>query len=171
VDYIQWNSSGSGSLTDDTLTGTAPNEQVSSDQTPITVSVNGSEVTLNGLTPQNGILANGQLTLQVVDQSTGQLSTDTFTPATQGQFHGAVGQLQSQAASDNTNAMQAQASARLPGAILACQARAHDIAEGIRLIWPHRLRASDVAWPPPTFPNDSFDRLVNWDMVLRREAT
>jgi hypothetical protein len=45
-----------------------------------------------------------------------------------------------------------------------------DITEGIRLIWPHRLRASDVAWPPPAFPNGSFDRLVNWDMALRRGA-
>jgi hypothetical protein len=42
------------------------------------------------------------------------------------------------------------------------------IAHAIPLIWPHRLRAGDVAWPPPAFPNDSFDRLVNWDMALRR---
>jgi hypothetical protein len=44
------------------------------------------------------------------------------------------------------------------------------IAHAIPLIWPHRLRAGDVAWPPPAFPNDSFDRLVNWDMALRRGA-
>jgi hypothetical protein len=44
------------------------------------------------------------------------------------------------------------------------------IADAIRLIWPHRLRAGDVAWPPPTFPNDGLDRLVNWDMALRRGA-
>jgi len=43
------------------------------------------------------------------------------------------------------------------------------IAHAVRLIWPHRLRAGDVAWPPPAFQNDSFDRLVNWDMALRRE--
>jgi hypothetical protein len=42
------------------------------------------------------------------------------------------------------------------------------IAHAIPLIWPHRLYAGDVAWPPPAFPNDSFDRLVNWDMALRR---
>jgi hypothetical protein len=42
------------------------------------------------------------------------------------------------------------------------------IAGAIRLIWPHRTRASDVAWPPPAFPKDSFDRLVNWDLALRR---
>jgi len=41
------------------------------------------------------------------------------------------------------------------------------IAYAVRLIWPHRLRAGDVRWPPPAFPNDSFDRLVNWDMALR----
>jgi hypothetical protein len=44
------------------------------------------------------------------------------------------------------------------------------IADGIRLIWPHRLRAGDVAWPPPAFPNDSLDRLVSWDMALRGAA-
>jgi hypothetical protein len=37
-----------------------------------------------------------------------------------------------------------------------------------RLIWPHRLRAAGVAWPPPAFPNDNFDRLVNWNMPPRR---
>jgi len=42
------------------------------------------------------------------------------------------------------------------------------IADAVRPIWPHRLRAGDVEWPPPAFPNDSFDRLVNWDMALRR---
>ncbi len=42
-----------------------------------------------------------------------------------------------------------------------------DIARAIRLIWPHRLRASDVAWPPLAFPNDGFDRLVNWNMARK----
>lgn len=45
------------------------------------------------------------------------------------------------------------------------------IAHAVRLVWPHRLRASDVRWPPPAFPNDSFDRLVNWDKSLRRKVT
>lgn len=44
------------------------------------------------------------------------------------------------------------------------------IAGAIPLIWPHRLRAGDVAWPPPVFPNASFDRLANWDMALRHGA-
>jgi hypothetical protein len=44
------------------------------------------------------------------------------------------------------------------------------IADAIRCIWPHRPGAGDVAWPLPAFPNDSFDRLVNWDMALRRGA-
>jgi hypothetical protein len=42
------------------------------------------------------------------------------------------------------------------------------IADGVRLIWPHRLDAGDFTWPPPAFPNDSFDRLANWDKALRR---
>ncbi len=44
------------------------------------------------------------------------------------------------------------------------------IADAIRLIWPHRLRAGNVTWPSPAFPHDSFDRLANWDMALRRGA-
>jgi hypothetical protein len=42
------------------------------------------------------------------------------------------------------------------------------IADAIRLIWPHRIRAGNVEWPPAAFPNGSFDRLTNWDMRLRR---
>lgn len=42
------------------------------------------------------------------------------------------------------------------------------IRHAIRLIWPQRLRAGNVAWPPPAFPNDSFDELVNWGKALRR---
>jgi hypothetical protein len=42
------------------------------------------------------------------------------------------------------------------------------IASAIPLIWPHRLYADDVVWPPPAFPYDDFDRLSNWDMALRR---
>jgi hypothetical protein len=43
------------------------------------------------------------------------------------------------------------------------------IAQALSLIWPHRIYAGDVAWPPSmVFPNDNFDQLVNWDMALRR---
>jgi hypothetical protein len=44
------------------------------------------------------------------------------------------------------------------------------LSHGVHLIWPHRLGASDLAWPQHVFPNDSFDRLANWDMALRRGA-
>ena len=45
----------------------------------------------------------------------------------------------------------------------------NNIANAIRQIWPHRLRADDVTWPLPIFfPNDSFDQLVNWAGALRR---
>lgn len=110
VDYLQWNSSGVGSLTDDTLTGTAPDEQVSSAQTPITASVNGSEVTFTGLQQENGTLTNGTLTLQVL-QPNGTLGTDVFTPASQNGFNKAVAALQNEAASDNGTAVQQQAQA------------------------------------------------------------
>ncbi|HUC26538.1 MAG TPA: hypothetical protein VMA73_27870 [Streptosporangiaceae bacterium] len=42
------------------------------------------------------------------------------------------------------------------------------LAEAIRLIWPHRLRAGDIVWPPLAFPNDQFDRLASWGWALRR---
>jgi hypothetical protein len=42
------------------------------------------------------------------------------------------------------------------------------IAHAVPLIWPHRLGAGAVTWPPAAFPSDDFDRLVNWDMALRR---
>ena len=45
------------------------------------------------------------------------------------------------------------------------------VAHAVRLIWPQRLRAGDVMWPPPAFPNGSFDRLANWDKALRRKAS
>jgi hypothetical protein len=42
------------------------------------------------------------------------------------------------------------------------------IAHAVPLIWPHRLRAGDVAWPPAAFRHDDFDRLITWDIALRR---
>jgi len=44
------------------------------------------------------------------------------------------------------------------------------LARAIHCIWPQRPGAGDVSWPLPAFPNDSFDRLVHWDMALRRGA-
>jgi hypothetical protein len=67
---------------------------MTSDQTPITVVVNGSQVTFTGLQQDYGTLAGGTLMLQVLT-SDGTLGTDTFTPATQGQFNQAVAALQS----------------------------------------------------------------------------
>ncbi len=121
VNFIQWNSSGVGSLTDDTLTGTPPDEQVSSSQTPITASVNGSEVTFTGLQQDTGTLAGGQLSLQVL-QSDGSLATDTFSPATQDQFNSAASTLNNQAASDNSVALQQQAQASSASASAAASA-------------------------------------------------
>jgi hypothetical protein len=123
VNYIQWDSSGTGSLTEDILTGSAPDETVNSNQTPITVSVNGSQVDFTGLTPQFGTLANGTLTLQVLG-SDGTLGTDTFTPASQADFNTAAGALQSQAASDNGAALQQQAQASTASANAAAEQQA-----------------------------------------------
>ena len=128
VDYLQWNTSGVGSLTDDTLTGSSPDEQVSSAQTPITAYVNGSEVTFTGLQQQNGTLANGALTLQVLDAD-GTLTTVVFTPAGLGQFNAAVQALQNQAASDNGTAVRQQAQASTASANAAAeQTASNDLA-------------------------------------------
>ena len=128
VNYLQWNSTGSGSLTADTLTGTPPAEQVASNQTPITVSVNGSEVTFSGLKYDNGTLSDGTLTLQVLN-SDGTLGTDQFTPATQDQFNQAALQLSNQAGSDNSAAVQASAAAASAAANAAAeQTASNDLA-------------------------------------------
>ena len=110
VDYIQWDASGTGTFTEETLTGTAPNETVQSSRTPISVTVNGTSVDFTGLSQQQGTLSDGTLTLQVL-ASDGTLGTDTFTPAGQDTFNQAVGALQAQAASDNSAAVQQQAQA------------------------------------------------------------
>jgi len=146
VNYLQWSNQGVGSLTDDTLSGTAPDEQVSSSQTPLTVSVNGSEVTFSGLTPDTGTLASGTLTLQVLDPD-GTLGTDTFTPATQDQFNQAVVALQNQAASDNSGAVQASASASQASASAAAEQQAQtDLAtvQGINFTSDLSSLANDV---------------------------
>jgi hypothetical protein len=131
VDYLQWNSTGSGSFTGDTLTGTAPDEQVSSNQTPMTVYVNGSEVTFDGLNPQNGTLADGALTLQVLAPD-GTLTTVVFSPGTQAQFNSAVQALQGQAASDNSTELQQQASASSASASAAAEQQAQSDLTAVR---------------------------------------
>ena len=78
---------------------------MSSEQTQISVSVNGSEVTISGLRQPNGTLANGTLTLQVLNPD-GTLGTNMFKSATQDQFNKAVLTLDNQAGSDNSAAVQ-----------------------------------------------------------------
>jgi len=124
VNYLQWDSTGTGTFTADTITGTAPDEQVSSQQTPITASVNGSEVTFGGLQQDTGTLANGTLTLQVLDQQTGMLGTDQFSPATQDQFNQAALKLSQQAGSDNSAAVQQQQQASQASANAASEQQA-----------------------------------------------
>ena len=110
ADYIQWDNSGTGTLTSETLTGTAPQETVQSNRTPITVTVNGSQVDFVGLNPQYGTLSNNVLSLQVQNPD-GTLGTDTFNPAGQDAFNKAVSALQTQASSANSLALQQQAQA------------------------------------------------------------
>jgi hypothetical protein len=96
---------------------------VQSNQTPITVSVNGSQVDFSGLNPQYGTLNGSTLTLQVL-ASDGRLGTDTFTPASQDDFNKAVATLQAQAASDNGASVQQQAEASTSSANAASERQA-----------------------------------------------
>lgn len=44
------------------------------------------------------------------------------------------------------------------------------IKEAVPRIWPQLLGAQTFSWPRAAFRNDEFDRLVNWDGLLRREG-
>ena len=129
VDYLQWDATGSGMLTEDTLTGTVPQERVSSSQSPITVTVDGSSVDISGLSSARyGSLSGGSLTLQVL-QAGGTLGTDTFTAAGQSAFNGAVQALQQRAQSDdNAGAQQQQAASRASANQAAEQRTSTDLA-------------------------------------------
>lgn len=110
VNYLQWDSGGTGTFTNEQLTGTPPDETVQDNQNPITVSVNGSQVEFTGLAVQTGTLGGGTLSLQVLN-SDGTLGTDTFTPAAANAFNKAVNALQSVASSANSAALAQEAQA------------------------------------------------------------
>jgi len=125
VDYIQWDATGTGTLTEDTLLGAAPQEAVISRQFPITVTINGSSVDISGLNEAKyGTLSGGTLTLQVLNQNSGQLGSDTFTAAGQDAFNAAVQTLQHQVQSDNNTALHQQAQASQASANTAAEQKA-----------------------------------------------
>jgi trimeric autotransporter adhesin len=147
VNYIQWDSTGTGTLTADTLTGTAPDEQVSSSQSSIVVTIDGSSVDISGLSSAKyGTLSSGKLTLQVL-ASNGTLVTDTFTPAGQSAFNSAVQALQQQAQSDNSGAVQQEQQASQASANATAEQQASsDLAtvQGVSLTSDLGQLASDV---------------------------
>lgn len=77
-----------------------------------------------GLTQDTGTLANGTLTLQVLNSQTGTLGTDMFTPATQDDFNKAALKLSNQAGADNSAAVQAQQQASQASANAAAEQQA-----------------------------------------------
>jgi len=123
VNYLQWDSTGTGTFTNEQLTGTAPDETVQNNQNPITVAIKGSQVDFTGLSVQTGTLSDGTLSLQVLN-SDGTLGSDTFTPAGADAFNKAVGALQSVASTANSGALAQQAQASAASANAAAESQA-----------------------------------------------
>jgi hypothetical protein len=128
----------SGTITYDDLTGTAPDESVGFDNTPMTISFPGSPVRKTGfvdggaqgtmrrvtISPAGlydvfgesripGTLSGDTLTLNLrPDASKGLLSVDVLKAAASQPYNVAVGKLQNEVTSDNTTAANRQAAAR-----------------------------------------------------------
>ena len=110
VIFIQWTQSGtsvSGTAEVDTLTGTPPNQSVSTKTISVSGQVQGSTITLsfNGGTEVFGTLSDGSFTVNF-PQSDGSLAPITFHSATASDFNQALSALQG-----NTGAQNSQAAA------------------------------------------------------------
>src|SRR5215472_5984920 len=121
VVYLQWQQSSSGDLTgtitDDQLTGTPPDESLSTDTASFTGNVsNGSvSITAEGFLGINatltGTLSGGTLSLQV-PASDGTIQTDTFNSAGVSTFNADVAGLRRAAGRANGQALAAQKQAQ-----------------------------------------------------------
>jgi hypothetical protein len=110
VIFIQWTQSGTsvnGTAEVDTLSGTPPNQSVSTKTINVTGQLQGSTITLsfNGGTEVFGTLSDGSFTVNF-PQSDGSLGPVTFTSATASDFNQALSALQG-----NTGAQNSQAAA------------------------------------------------------------
>jgi len=111
--FIQWNQSGdsvSGTAQDDSITGTPPNETLSTNTITVAGQQNGSTISLSfaGNTEEFGTIAGGSFTLNF-PQSDGSLAPVTFQQSSTSAFNSAVATLNASIAQDNqTAAEQAQ---------------------------------------------------------------
>jgi hypothetical protein len=112
-DLLQWRDNDgylSGTYESAKLSGQAPSEQVNSDSTSLSGTLDGTAITLNiGLSqPLYGSLSGSQLSLNV-PQSDGTIRAATCNQASLSDWNSAVASLDSQAGSDNQAANQAAA--------------------------------------------------------------
>lgn len=123
---LQWtNSNGdlSGTYTESKVTGTAPAEQVSSQNGHLSGTLNGPDISLTlGLfsQPLMGTLNSGTLTLNL-PQSDGSFQSANCASGTLGQWNSEVSGFDSQARSDNTTALRQQAQASAAAALAQAQ--------------------------------------------------
>lgn len=125
---LQWtddNGDLSGTYTYSYLTGTAPQEQVSSSNGNLSGTLNGTAITLDiGFQqPMYGSLSGGTLTLNV-PQSDGSYQPGTCTSGTLSAWNSVVSGFDTQASGDNSNEVQASASASQASANAAAEQQA-----------------------------------------------
>lgn len=133
ANLLQWsNDHGAltGSFTESRLSGSAPNEVVSSDNAAMTGTLNGSAITLNVSVlfftqPLSGTLVGSTLTLNM-PQSDGALQAATCQAATLQQWNELVGQLGNQADTANKAVRQQQAQASADAANARAEQDAQD---------------------------------------------
>jgi predicted nucleic acid-binding Zn-ribbon protein len=117
---VQWsapqNGQASGTVTYDSFSGSAPNESLSVDSTPVAVVISGSSITitptgfgaLSGVTI-TGTLGGGGLTINMPPNSTtGQIGSETLAASNATGYNAAVSALRKTIASQNTTALAQQ---------------------------------------------------------------
>jgi len=112
VVFIQWTQSGnnlSGSAQVETLSGSPPNQSVSTNTISVSGQLDGSTITLsfNGETKVFGTLSGGTFEVNF-PQNDGSLAPVTFTTATATQFNQALADLQGNTGSANQSAAEAE---------------------------------------------------------------
>ena len=110
--FVQWTINGgvvSGTMDDDEVTGTAPSEQVSSNDYTVTGTLTGEQIILSlaGGPQVYGTFSNNVLTLNLPNNN-GTLLAATFNPATPTDFNQAVQRLYAKVQNDNQAAVRQQ---------------------------------------------------------------
>jgi hypothetical protein len=159
ADFLQWTDNGgavAGTLQEDTLTGSAPNEDLSTATVTVAGQIQGSKisVSLNSDTSVFGTYSNGTVTLNI-PQNSGTLAAVTFRTAPPSAFNLAVSAIQRNISSQNSTAAVAlQAEAAAAAIDKAAQAVTGDVSQ---LSSDQSAIASAVAGLPPALAKESAD--------------